>query len=66
MVIWALKILNNPLDYSIELINKKYLLFQSLANYNFMIEKIKLQENNTYQNSLSGMNIIIKNNYMSI
>ena len=64
LVIWALKILNNPLDYSIELINKKYLLFQSLANYNFMIEKIKLQENNTYQNSLSGMNIVIKNNYI--
>lgn len=64
LVIWALKILNTPLDYSIQLIDKKYLLYQSLANYNFMIEKMKLQENNYTENSLSSMNIVIKNNYI--
>lgn len=64
LVIWALKIILNPLDFSIKLIDKEYLLFQILANYNIMIEKIKSQENNKNDYQLSKYNLVIKNNYI--
>ena len=64
LVIWALKIIVNPLDFSIKLIDKEYLLFQILANYNIMIEKIKSQENNKNDYQLSKYNLVIKNNYI--
>lgn len=64
LVIWALKIITNPLDFSIKLIDKEYLLFQILANYNIMVEKIKSQENNKNDYQLSKYNLVIKNNYI--
>lgn len=64
LVIWALKIIVSPLDFSIKLIDKEYLLFQILANYNIMIEKIKSQENNKNDYQLSKYNLVIKNNYI--
>jgi hypothetical protein len=66
-IVWCFKYLTSYCDWKIELVDRKYVLFQSLLNINIMIQEIKRQEKKdpttVYQQE--KFNLIIQNNYMT-
>lgn len=67
-IIWAVKYLTTNINWEIPFIDRENLLFQSIANVNLLIMKIKSQEvSSLFANTIynNPMNIIVNNTYIA-
>lgn len=64
LIIWAIKYMTTNVDWRIKMVEREYLLFQSISNINVLVKTMKSQEvrKNTYQNQ--KFDIVVRNNYL--
>jgi len=63
LIIWSVKYITTPCDWSIRLIEKEMLVFQAIMNINIIYKTLKLQEHNDNKEQLQNYNVVIQNNY---
>lgn len=64
LLIWSINYIINFIDWKIPLIDRPYILFQSLLNNDRLIRNLKVQSVNKGLVNTSLMNIVVENNYM--
>lgn len=68
-IIWAIRYLTTNINWDIQLIDRENLLFQSIANVDLLIKKMKSQEVNSFLsghfNNKLPHNVVIENNYLA-
>jgi len=64
IIIWGINYIINFIDWKIPLIDRPYVLFQSILNSDRLVRNIKVQCVNKGLANTSLMNIVVQNNYM--